>query len=133
MKPFAIAALLALSLPLAACGDSSKPANTAPAAETTAPATNTTAPANTTTTAPAAPANTSAVPAGAPASAEEAIARIQNDVQKLNLTDAEKQKAIADARTEAEKMARANNMSDAQVKQAGDAAEQAAKTMFGMQ
>lgn len=66
-------------------------------------------------------------------SADEAIEQVQQQVNELNLSDAEKLQAVADARKGAEDAARQANMTEEQVKQAGDAAEQAAKTMFGIQ
>lgn len=141
MKPFAIAAILATTLTLTACGDAPPPP-----AETTPPA----APA-----APVEPAPVEPAPAPAPAPVEppaatievpgetvipgtsttvnEAIDNAQQQVDDLQLTDAEKAQAVADARTQAETAARNAGLTDDQVKQAGDAAEAAAKTVFGIE
>jgi hypothetical protein len=128
MKPFAIAATLALTLTLAACGNSSEqPAETAAPAAEAAPV-------------EAAPIEAAPVEAAPEATAadtievspEAAMQAIQQNVEQLNLTEAEKLDAVAKARTEAEAASRAAGLNDAQVKQAGDAAEQAARTMFGL-
>lgn len=126
MKPFAIAATLALTLTLAACGNSSEqPAETAaPAAEA--------APVEAVEAAPVEAAPEAAAADTIEVSPEAAMQAIQQNVEQLNLTEAEKLDAVAKARTEAEAASRAAGLNDAQVKQAGDAAEQAARTMFGL-
>lgn len=126
MKPFAIAATLALTLTLAACGNSSEqPAETAaPAAEA--------APVEAVEAAPVEAAPEAAATDTIEVSPEAAMQAIQQNVEQLNLTEAEKLDAVAKARTEAEAASRAAGLNDAQVKQAGDAAEQAARTMFGL-
>lgn len=136
MKPLAIAALLATTLTLTACGDAPTP----PAETTTPPATTTPAPAPAPEPTPApapAPAPTTTETPALPPSAEitvnEAIENVQQQVDELQLTDAEKAKAIADAREQAETAAKNAGLNDAQVKQAGDAAEAAAKTVFNVQ
>lgn len=132
MKPLAIAALLATTLTLTACGDAPPP----PAEATTPPATIETAPVE---PAPAEPpaatievGGDTVIP-GTDVTVNEAVENVQQQVEELQLTDAEKAQAVADARTQAEAAAKAAGLNDEQVKQAGDAAEQAAKTMFGIQ
>jgi len=137
MKPFAIAATLVATLTLAACGNApDQPAETAtPAAQTETIPDADPAPSE----APAeAPSVTVDVPAGTMVpgtemTVEEAVENVQQQVNEMQLTDEQKQQAVIDARTQAEQAARGAGLSDEQVKQAGDAAEQAAKTMFGIE
>ncbi len=132
MKPFAIAATLAATLTLAACGNApEQPAETTtPAAQTeTAPVVDP-APSET-------PAVTLEVPAdtmvpGTDMTVEEAVENVQQQVQSLELTEAEKLQHVADARKAAEDAARNAGLTEEQIKQAGDAAEEAARTMFGL-
>lgn len=141
MKPFAIAATLVATLTLAACGNApDQPAETAtPAAQTETIPEADPAPSETPAEAPAATPSVSIdVPAGTMVpgtemTVEEAVENVQQQVNEMQLTDEQKQQAVADARTQAEQAARAAGLSDEQVKQAGDAAEQAAKTMFGIE
>ncbi|WP_160299949.1 hypothetical protein [Devosia geojensis] len=49
------------------------------------------------------------------------------------MSDADKQAAVAEARKAAEDAARAAGLAAAQITQAGDAAENAAKQAFGIQ
>lgn len=141
MKPFAIAATLAATLTLAACGNAPEQP-----AETTTPAAQTeTAPAPEPAPAPAAdpapsetPVVTLEVPAntmvpGTDVTVQDAVKQVQQQLEEAQLTDAEKLQAVTDARKAAEDAARQAGLNSEQVKQAGDAAEQAAKTMFGIQ
>ena len=142
MKPFVIAASLAACLTLTACGDApEQPAEAAAPVEQAAP---TPAPAPEPTPAvdnepePEAPAMTIEVPAdavipGTDTTVQDAMQSMQDQVEQLELTDAEKLQAVADAREQAEAAAKSAGLNDEQVKQAGDAAEQAAKAMFGIQ
>ncbi|NMA98320.1 MAG: hypothetical protein GX970_09465, partial [Phyllobacteriaceae bacterium] len=74
-----------------------------------------------------------AVIPGTETTVNEAVENVQQQVENLQLTDAEKAQAVADARTQAETAARNAGLTDEQVKQAGDAAEAAAKTVFGIE
>ena len=137
MKPFAIAATLAATLTLAACGNAPEaPAEVAPPAAQTE---TTPAPAPAADPAPSeAPSVSVDIPAdtmvpGTELTVEEALENVQQQVNEMQLTDAEKQQAVIDARAQAEQAARGAGLSDDQVRQAGDAAEQAAKAMFGIQ
>ena len=135
MKPLFAAAAILATLGLAGCGDAPKPPADAPAA--TAPAQ--TAPVTPAPVAPAepAPAVTIEVPADTPLpgtdmTVQDAMQAVQQ-VQDLQMTDEQKQQAVSEARAQAEAAARAGNLSQEQVRQAGDAAENAAKAMFGLQ
>ncbi|UYO01104.1 MAG: hypothetical protein KIT02_07865 [Devosia sp.] len=140
MKPLAIAAVLAATLTLTACGGD---APQTPAETTTTPAEETAAPAETEPTAEAEPAaeepivnvevNGDATVPGTDMTVDEAVQSVQQQVEDLQLNEAEKRQAVVDARTQAEAAAKAAGMTDEQVKQAGDAAEAAAKTMFGIE
>lgn len=143
MKPFAIAATLAATLTLAACGNApEQPAETntsTPAAQSEpAPVVETPAPAPAVDPAPSeAPAVTLEVPAntmvpGTGMTVEQAVDQVQQQVNQLQLTDAEKLQAVAEARKSAEDAARQSGLGEDQVKQAGDAAERAARIMFGI-
>lgn len=131
MKPLAIAALIAATLTLTACGDAPPPPAeaTTPPATTTAPVT----PAPVEQPAPTMEVTGDTVIPGTDTTVNQAIENVQQQVDEMQLTDAEKAQAVADARTQAEAAARNAGLTDEQVKQAGDAAEQAAKTMFGIQ
>lgn len=135
MKPFAIAATLALTLTLAACGNAPEAPAETPAAQTEAPVVDPApAEAPVVETAPAVtleiPANTM-VP-GTDMTVEQAVESMQQQVDNMQLTEAEKLQSVADARKAAEDAARNAGLSEDQIKQAGDAAEQAARTMFGL-
>ena len=131
MKPFAIAAILATTLTLTACGDApDKPAETPAATTQTAPAADP-APSEAPAVSIEVPANTM-VP-GTNMTAQHAQQQVQAQVEELKLTDDEKRQAVADARKAAEDAARTAGLTNEQITQAGDAAEQAAKTMFGIQ
>ena len=114
-------------LTLAACSNPETPAEattTALAAETAAPA------------APAAPAATPAAPAATTAdpaamTPEQAMQAVQ--AEAANMTDAQKAEMIATARKTAEDAAKTQGLTDEQIKQAGDMAEQATKSMLGVQ
>ncbi|WEJ34356.1 hypothetical protein [Devosia sp. SD17-2] len=152
MKPIAIAAMLAATLTLAACGGDTPDQ---PAAETTAPVVVETTPAAPVVveTTPAAPVTVEVTPPpavsvevnpeggipGTDVTVEEAvdnvqtqIDNVQTQIDNVTLTDAQKREAVVEARTQAEAAARTAGLSDEQVKQAGDAAENAAKQMFGL-
>lgn len=143
MKPIAIAAILAATLTLAACGGDTPDQ---PAAETTtAPVVVETTPAAPVTVEVAPPpavtvqVNPEGVIPGTDVTIEDAVDNVQtkiDDVQtqidNLQPTDAEKREAVVKARTQAESAARTAGLSDEQVRQAGDAAENAAKQMFGI-
>lgn len=136
MKPIAIAAMLAATLTLAACGGDTPEQ---PAAETTtAPIVVETTPSPPVTVEVTPPpavnveVNPNAVIPGTDVTVEEAVDNVQTQIDNLQLTDAQKQEAVVEARTQAEAAARTAGLSDEQVKQAGDAAEAAAKQMFGL-
>jgi type IV secretory pathway VirB10-like protein len=130
MKPFAIAAAFAATLTLAACGDApaDPPAAETPAVETPTP----TPPA--TTPAPAAPTATpgNTIIPGTDVTVDQAVQNLQQEVEQLNLSDEEKQQAVVQARETAEEAARNAGMTEEQIRQTGDAAEQAARQMFGL-
>lgn len=115
--------VLLSALALAACDN--KPEAPAASTETSAPATT---PAEPAAAAPAAEAPAATAPAITPESAMQAVQQ-----QVGSMTDEQKQQTIADARKAAEDAAKAQNMTDEQVKQAGDLAEQAAKQTLGVQ
>lgn len=142
MKPLAIAAVLAATLTLTACGGDAPqspaetPATETPAAETPTPV----EPAPTVEVEPATEepmvsveVNGDATVPGTDMTVDEAVQNVQQQVEDLQLNEAEKRQAVVDARTQAEAAAKAAGMNDEQVKQAGDAAEAAAKTMFGIE
>lgn len=136
VKPLAIAAILATTLTLTACGDAPETPEPAATIEVTPPVAVPPAPV---TPAPAEPPAVSIeLPAdatipGTNTTVEEAVENVQQQVQELQLTDAEKRQAVIDARNQAEAAARGANLNAEQIKQAGDAAEAAAKTMFGIE
>jgi hypothetical protein len=108
---FLLPVVIVSALALAACGKND--AQTTPPAATTAPVT---------------------APAAAPATAptpEQAMQAIQ--AQAATMTDQQKQDAVAAARKAAEDAAKAQGMTDEQVKQAADMAETATKQMLGVQ
>jgi hypothetical protein len=113
---FLLPLVLVSALALTACGKNDTP----PAAATTAPVA---VPAEGAAMAPAA-----ATVAPTPEQAMQAI-----QAQAATLTDAQKQETVATARKAAEDAAKAQGLSDDQVKQAADMAETAAKQMLGMQ
>jgi len=141
VKPFAIAAILATTLTLAACGDAPETPEPAATIEVTPPVA--------VPPAPVAPAPVTPAPAAPPAvsielpadatipgtdtTVREAVDNVQQQVQELQMTDAEKRQAVIDARNQAETVARNAGLNEERIKQAGDAAEAATKTMFGIQ
>jgi len=119
---------LVSALALAACDN--KPAAPAAETETSTPAA---APAE-----PAAPAAETApaaapaqTPAATPMTPESAMQAIQQ--QAASMTPEQKQQAVAAARKAAEDSARAQGLTEDQIKQAGDMAEQAIKQTLGVQ
>lgn len=115
---FLLPLVLVSALALTACGKNE--ADTAAPATTPAPVT--------------APAPVAETPAAAPAAvptADEAMKAIQ--AQAATMTDAQKQETVAAARKAAEDAAKAQGLTDDQVKQAADLAENAAKQMMGIQ
>ena len=62
---------------------------------------------------------------------EQAMQAVQ--AQAATMTDAQKAETIAAARKTAEDAAKAQGLTEEQVKQAGDMAEQATKQMLGVQ
>jgi hypothetical protein len=134
VKPFAIAAILATTLTLAACGDAPETPEPAATIEVTPPV----APAPVTPAPAAPPAVSIELPAdatipGTDTTVREAVDNVQQQVQELQMTDAEKRQAVIDARNQAETVARNAGLNEERIKQAGDAAEAATKTMFGIQ
>lgn len=132
--PFAVIA----SLGLAACSDAPDTATTAPTE--VAPATDAMAPApvetpaTSTTETPATPVT------GAPAGSamdinammpEGAMEALQEQV--ANMSEADKQEAVAEARRTAEEIARQQGLSDDLIAQVGDQAEGAARELFGLE
>ena len=109
---FLLPVVIVSALALAACGKND--AQTTPPAATTAPV-----------TAPA------ATPAATAPTAEQAMQAVQ--AQAATMTDQQKQDAVAAARKAAEDGAKAQGMTDEQIKQAGEMAETATKQMLGVQ
>lgn len=118
--------VLLSALALAACDNKPEAPAASTSTETSAPATT---PAEPVAAAPAAEAPAAEAPATI--TPESAMQAVQQQVGSM--TDEQKQQTIADARKAAEDAAKAQNMTDEQVKQAGDLAEQAAKQTLGVQ
>lgn len=131
LLPFAALSLLTL----AACSDPQAPADngtdSAPATEVAPPA------APTPTPAPVEPAAPPAAPTAAPVSnttsvtPEQAMQAVQ--AQAASMTPEQKTEAIATARKAAEDAARAQGLTDEQIKQAGDVTEASTKQLLGVQ
>lgn len=120
-------------LTLAACSNPETPAE---APEAAAPAAEVAPAAAPAATAPAAAAAAPAAAAMTPADAanmtpEQAMQAVQ--AQAATMTEEQKTETIAQARKAAEDMGKAQGMTDDQIKQAGDMAEQATKQMLGVQ
>lgn len=123
-------------LTLAACSNpenADAPETAAPAAAPAAEVAPAAAPAA---TAPAAAAAAPAAAAMTPADAaamtpEQAMQAVQ--AQAATMTEEQKTETIAQARKAAEDMGKAQGLTDDQIKQAGDMAEQATKQMLGVQ
>lgn len=122
LLPVAVVAALALAAcdnkPAEPAADAATPAATAPAA----------APAEQPAPEAAAP---PATPAATPMTPEAAMQAIQQ--QAASMTPEQKQQAVEAGRKTAEDAARAQGLSDEQVKQAGDLAEQTLKQTLGVQ
>ena len=110
-------------LTVAACSNPETPAE-APAATTPAAEA---APA----AAPAATAAPAAAAAATNMTPEQAMQAVQ--AQAATMTDAQKNETIAAARKAAEDAGKAQGLTDDQIKQAADMAEQATKQMLGVQ
>lgn len=129
LMPAAVVALLAI----AGCGKKEEPAAPAATAPVTAPAETAPAAAAPAAAAPAAPSAMTAAPSAmtaTPTTPEEAMKAIQEQAAKL--TPEQKQEAVAAARKAAEDAAKAQGLSEDQIKQAADMAESTTKQMMGL-
>ncbi|QPC88217.1 hypothetical protein GA830_16745 [Mesorhizobium sp. NBSH29] len=133
MTKLLFAALAAYSLlALAACDDASKKVEAPPVTEQ--PATTTT----TTTVAPKAVVIEPKVEERAPIAATDPAAMARDGLEALKsqaatMNEAQKGQAVIDARMAAENAAKTGGQSDALIRQAGEAAEMAAKQALGVQ